>query len=313
MDRRVFGAIEAGGTKFVCAVGTGPEDLRTSRIPTTTPEATTAAAIAFFHENGGAGLKAVGIGSFGPVDLHRNSPTFGYITSTPKVGWQNFDLAGTVQQALGVPVGFDTDVNAAALGEARWGAARAISDLIYLTIGTGIGGGAIVHGYVLHGLVHPEMGHILIPHDFKKDPYAGGCPFHGDCLEGLASGPAMQARWGVPALDLPLSHPGWQLEARYLALGLANWVLTLSPKRILLGGGVMQQEQLFPLIRKELSEILNGYVRAKALISGLDEYVVPPRFTGLAGVLGGLVLAEQAFETHSSFATDSGLLPGDFE
>ena len=313
MNRRVFGAIEAGGTKFVCGVGTGPDDLKTVRIPTTTPAVTTAQAISFFREHGGDVLQAVGIGSFGPVDLHRTSPTFGYITSTPKAGWQNYDLAGTFQQALSVPVGFDTDVNAAALGEARWGAARAISDLIYLTIGTGIGGGAIVHGYVLHGLVHPEMGHILVPHDLKKDPYPGCCPFHGDCLEGLASGPAMQARWGLPALDLPLDHPGWKLEAHYLALGLANWVLTLSPKRILLGGGVMQQTQLFGLIRNELAAALNGYVQARPLITGLDEYVVPPRFKDRAGVLGALVLAEQAYELHNSFATDSGLLPGDFE
>ncbi|GAC1438906.1 MAG: ROK family protein [Terriglobales bacterium] len=313
MNRRVFGAIEAGGTKFICGVGTGPEDLKTIRIPTTTPTGTTAQAISFFREHGGGILQAVGIGSFGPVDLHRTSPTFGYITSTPKIGWQNYDLAGAFQQALNVPIGFDTDVNAAALGEARWGAARAISDLIYLTIGTGIGGGAIVHGYVLHGLVHPEMGHILVPHDMKKDPYPGCCPFHGDCLEGLASGPAMQARWGVPALDLPFDHPGWKLEAHYLALGLANWVLTLSPKRILLGGGVMQQTGLFDLVRKELATVLNGYVQAAPLTTGLDQFVVPPRFTDRAGVLGAIVLAEQAYELHSSFATDSGLLPGDFE
>ena len=155
-----------------------------------------------------ANCKAVGIGSFGPIDLHSTSLTFGYVTSTPKAGWQNYNLAGTVRDALGVPVGFDTDVDAAALGEARWGAAQNLTDFLYLTVGTGIGGGAIINGRVLHGLVHPEMGHIRVPHDLVQDPYPGGCPYHGDCLEGLASGPAMQARWGKAAQDLPPDHPG---------------------------------------------------------------------------------------------------------
>jgi fructokinase len=291
----MFGAIEAGGTKFVCGVGTGPEDLSTIQFPTTTPDATLAKAIQFLREESKGELKAVGIGSFGPIDLHRTSLTFGYVTSTPKAGWQNYNLAGTVRDALAVPVGFDTDVDAAALGEARWGAAQNLTDFIYLTVGTGIGGGAIINGRVLHGLVHPEMGHIRVPHDLAKDPYPGGCPYHGDCLEGLASGPAMQARWGTAAQHLRGDHAAWALEAHYLALGLVNWVLTLSPQRIVLGGGVLRQEQLFPRIRQELAELLNGYVRAPEVTRDLDQYVVPPRLGGRAGVLGGLVLAEQAY------------------
>ncbi len=290
----LFGAIEAGGTKFVCGVGTGPDDLETVRIPTTTPEATVAAAAAFFSQRCPAGLQAVGIASFGPVDLDRCSPTYGHITSTPKLAWQNFDLAGAVRNALGVPVGFDTDVNGAALGEARWGAAQGLTDSLYLTVGTGIGGGAIVHGRVLHGLMHPEMGHIRIPHDLQADPYPGCCPYHGDCLEGLACGPAIEERWGGPAQELSAAHPAWELEARYLAFALTAWVCTLSPKRIVLGGGVMEQPHLFPLIRLELVRLLNGYIRVPELTEGLDNYVVPPQLGARAGVLGALVLAEQA-------------------
>lgn len=290
----VFGAIEAGGTKFVCGVGTGPDDLELVRIPTTTPEETISRTVAFFR--GHPEIQAVGIGSFGPVDLHPQSPTFGHITSTPKPGWQDTDLGGEIRRALGVPTGFDTDVNAAALGEARWGAAQGVADFVYLTVGTGVGGGIMAHGRVLHGLVHPELGHIRIPHDLARDPYPGICPAHGDCLEGLASGPAMQARWGVPAVELPLDHPAWGLQAHYLGLALTTWVCTLSPSLIVIGGGVMQQPHLFPMIRQELGRLLNGYVRAPEILEGLDRYVVPPQLGGRAGVLGALVLARQAYE-----------------
>jgi fructokinase len=272
-------------------MGTGPDDLKLGWFPTSSPEETVQSVAAFF---GDARISAVGIASFGPVDLHTGSPTFGYITSTPKLEWQYYDLAGSVGRALRVPVGFDTDVNAAALGEAKWGAARGISDFLYLTVGTGIGGGAMVHGELVHGLVHPEMGHIRVPHDLAKDPYPGGCPYHQDCLEGLASGPAMEARWGVPARELPVDHPGWALEAQYLGLGLATWVCTLSPERIVIGGGVMQQQHLFPMVRRELARLLNGYVRAGALTDEIDQYVVPPQLGNRSGVLGAIVLAEQA-------------------
>ncbi len=302
----VFGGVEAGGTKFVCGIGTGPDDLRLGWFPTSSPEATIASVAAFFCEQSGASVDAVGIGSFGPVDLDPASHTFGYITSTPKLEWQYYDLAGVLGRALNVPAGFDTDVNAAALGEARWGAARGISDFLYLTVGTGIGGGAVVHGEVVHGLVHPEMGHIRVPHDLAKDPYPGGCPYHQDCLEGLASGPTMEARWGVPARDLPVEHPGWELEARYLAFGLATWVCTLSPKRIVMGGGVMQQQHLFPMVRRELARVLNGYIRAAALMDEMEQYVVPPQLGNRAGVLGAIALAERAHRSSLSTAVVPG-------
>jgi fructokinase len=302
----VFGAIEGGGTKFVCAVGTGPEELAITQFSTESPEPTVARAIAFLKERSGGRLQAVGIGSFGPVDLSPSSPTFGCITSTPKPGWQNYDFAGAVGQALGVPVGFDTDVDASALGESRWGAAQSVSDFLYLTVGTGIGGGAIVNGQILHGLIHPEVGHIRIPHDLQRDPYRGCCPFHGDCLEGLACGPAIEKRWGKPAHQLSVDHPAWALEAHYLALGLANWVCTLSPKRIILGGGVMQQQSLFPLIRAELIRLLNGYVRSKELIENMEQYVVPPKLGNRAGIAGALVLAEQAYQQQQNRAAIPG-------
>ncbi|MBV9156183.1 MAG: ROK family protein [Acidobacteriaceae bacterium] len=296
----MLGGIEAGGTKFVCGIGTGPDDLRTAQFPTSSPEITLANVIAFFKEQAGASLEAVGIGSFGPVDLNRSSPSFGFITSTPKPGWANFDLVGAVQNGLNVPVEFDTDVNGALLGEARWGAAQDVADAVYITIGTGVGGGAMVDGEVVHGLVHPEMGHLRIPHDLARDPYPGNCPYHGDCLEGLAAGPAMQARWGMPAGVLPPDHPGWPLEAHYLALGLVNLTVTLSPRRFLLGGGVMQQPQLFGLIRQEFARLLNQYVQHPDVIEGLDTYIQPPQLGGRAGVLGTLVLAEQALSSSSN-------------
>jgi fructokinase len=276
----IFGAIEAGGTKFVCCIGTGPDDFVTTQIPTTSPEATVAAAVAWLGEQSGGRLSAVGIGSFGPVDLISGS-----ITSTPKVAWRNYDLAGAVSRGLGVAVRFDTDVNAAVLGEARWGAARDVSNCLYLTIGTGIGGGAIVGGQIVHGLTHPEMGHVRIPHDAAEDPYAGVCPYHGDCLEGLASGPAIEGRWKTPGWNLPRDHPAWALEARYLAFGIANLVCTLSPEKILIGGGVMRQEQLYEMVRGEVDRILAGYVESLPSIG-------PPELGQFAGVLGALALAQ---------------------
>ncbi|MGH9664202.1 MAG: ROK family protein [Bryobacteraceae bacterium] len=306
LPMNVFGGIEAGGTKFVCGIGTGADDLQVARIATETPEATIANAVAFFQERAAGRLQAIGIGSFGPVDLHPESATFGYITSTPKLAWRNCDLVGAIRAALRVPVGFDTDVNAAALGEARWGAAQGLSDFLYLTVGTGIGGGEMVNGRVLHGLMHPEMGHIRIPHDLARDPYRGCCPYHGDCLEGLASGPAMEERWGVAADRLPPEHPGWQLEAHYLALALNTWVCTLSPRRLLLGGGVMQQPHLFDMIRKELTEILNGYIQMSEITEDNEQFVTAPRLGARAGVLGALVLAEQAFRGLPADAASSG-------
>jgi fructokinase len=288
----LFGGIEAGGTKFVCAVGSGPDDVRAqTRFDTTTPEETIGRAVAFFRE-AAEKVAAVGIGSFGPIDPDPASPTYGYITATPKPDWAQTDFAGQIQAALGVPVGFDTDVNAAALGEYRWGAAQGVDNFIYLTVGTGFGGGALVNGRLLHGLIHPEMGHIRIPRH-PDDDFAGLCPFHGDCLEGMAAGPALEARWGRRAETLDADHPAWPLEAHYLALGLVNFICTLSPQRIIMGGGVMNQPQLFPLVRRKTRELLNRYLVAPSLAEEIDRYIAPPVLGGRAGVLGALALAEQ--------------------
>jgi fructokinase len=294
----MFGGIEAGGTKFVCGIGTGPDDIETAQFPTSTPAITLASAANFFKAAAGTRLEAVGIGSFGPIDLDPVSPTYGHITSTPKAGWENFNLAGVIERSLGVPAVLDTDVNAALMGEARWGAARGLSDAVYLTVGTGIGGGALVEGQLVHGLMHPEMGHLRIPHDLTNDPFPGTCPYHGDCLEGLAAGPAIQARWKAPAATLPPDHPAWALEACYLAFAAVNLTVTLSPRRILLGGGVMQQAHLFPLIRRKFGELMNKYVRRREVIDLLDEYIQAPELGSSAGVLGALVLAENAVAAH---------------
>ncbi len=296
----LFGGIEAGGTKFVCILGSGPEDVRAeARFPTTTPEETIRQAVDFFRcqqEDHGE-LAAVGVASVGPLDLDHDSPTYGYITSTPKPGWANTDFAGMIRRALSLPVGFDTDVNASALGEWRWGAARGLDTFIYLTIGTGLGGGGMVNGRLMHGLLHPEMGHLCIPHDRGADPFAGSCPFHGDCLEGLASGPAIESRWGQRGETLPLDYPAWELEAHYLALGVVNWIYTLSPQKIILGGGVMQQAHLFPLLRREVQTLLKGYLQSPILLERIDDYIVPPALGKRAGVLGALALAMDAAQS----------------
>jgi len=292
----LYGGIEGGGTKFVCVVASGPEDIRAeTRFPTTTPAETIGRALEFFREASAVEpLAAVGIATFGPVDLSRSSPTYGYITSTPKPHWAQANIVGPVQAALGVPVGFDTDVNGAALGEHRWGAAQGLDTFLYFTIGTGIGAGVVVNGAPVHGLVHPETGHILLRRDPQRDPYPGKCPFHGDCFEGLAAGPAMGARWGVPAETLPPDHAAWELEAEYIAQALTTQILSLSPQRIILGGGVMQQPALFPMIRRRVPELLNGYVQSPAILQCIDEYIVPPALGGRAGVMGAIALAMEA-------------------
>jgi len=297
----LVGSIEAGGTKFVCAVGTGPDDVREElRFPTSTPDATIERAIGFFKEHGEriGPIGALGIGSFGPLDLDVRSPTYGYITATPKLAWVNTDFVGPIRRALGVPVGFDTDVNAAALAERRWGAAQGLDTFVYLTFGTGIGGGGMVGGHRMHGLVHPEMGHMKLPRDPVRDPYAGACPYHGDCFEGLASGPAIEKRWGNKGETLGSEHPAWALEADYIAVGLMNLVCAISPERFILGGSVMLQAQLFPMIRTRLKALLAGYALPGATLDDLDRYVVPPALDDRAGVLGGMALALEALARH---------------
>ncbi|MGD8494962.1 MAG: ROK family protein [Gemmatimonadales bacterium] len=295
----LVGAIEAGGTKFVCAVGTGPDDIRReTRFPTGDPGPTIDRAIEFFRTATAElePLGAVGIGSFGPLDLRPDSPTRGSITATPKPNWSGTPFVDRVRGALDVPVAFDTDVNAAALGEWRWGAGQGLDAVAYVTVGTGIGGGVVYEGRPLHGMLHPELGHLPMPRDPDVDPFAGVCPFHGDCLEGLASGPALEARWGTPGTELPSDHPAWELEAEYLALGCLAIALTLAPQRIVLGGGVMEQRQLFPLVRRRFERALGGYLPGTPAADA-DTYLVPPGLGARAGLCGALALGLRAITT----------------
>lgn len=286
----ILGALEAGGTKMVCAVGDDNGNL-TARItfPTQTPEETMPQMIAFFQKYH---IDALGIGTFGPADLNPDSPTYGCITTTPKLSWANYNIRQAFADALQVPVGFDTDVNAAALGEASYGCMQNIQNGIYITIGTGIGVGVLAEGRLLHGMLHPEGGHILLERH-PSDSYKGCCPYHSNCFEGLASGPAIKDRYGKNAVELEDIPEVWELEADYIAKALVNYILILSPERIVLGGGVMHQEQLFPLIRKKTAEYLNGYIKTKE-IENLDTYIVPPSLNDNQGVLGCLKLALQA-------------------
>ncbi len=291
-----YGGIEGGGTKFVCIVASEPgEVVSETRFPTTTPAETLGRSVAFFQEAMQTyPLAAIGVGMFGPVDLDPASPTYGFITTTPKPGWAWVDVVGPLRAAFNLPVGFDTDVNAAAIGEYRWGAAQGQDPCLYFTIGTGVGAGVVVNGAPVHGLVHPEVGHILLPHDFELDPYTGHCPYHKDCFEGLAAGPALAERWGARAETLSPEHPAWALEAHYIALALANMVCTLSPRRIILGGGVMAQPALLPMVRTKLLAALNGYVASPTLLEDVEHYVVAPGLGARAGSLGAIALAQLA-------------------
>jgi fructokinase len=294
---RFFGAVEAGGSKFVVAIGNDRgEILAQERFPTADPTSTLAAVHVFLRQRGqtfGA-LAAIGVASFGPVELDKASARYGFIGQTPKVGWSGTDIAGSFAREFGCPVGFDTDVNAAALAEHRWGAARDVKNLVYLTIGTGIGGGVVVDGAPIHGLMHPEIGHIY-PRRHPLDlGFDGVCPFHGDCLEGVASGPAILARTGASLQQLDDTHPQWEIEADYLGQLCAQLVVTVSPRRIVMGGGVMSQARLLPLIRTRLRHWLGGYIDRSEILTGVDRYVVAPELGDHAGVLGALVLAMDA-------------------
>ena len=287
-----FGGIEAGGSKWECAIGTGPADVRaTETVPTTTPDETIARVVAFFEREGP--VEAIGIGSFGPVDSNLSSPTWGHITTTPKPGWARTDVAQEIRRRLSVPVAFDTDVNAAALGEHSWGAARGVDTFCYITVGTGIGGGGMVGGKLLHGLVHPEFGHMRIPHDRDADPFPGVCPYHGDCWEGLASGRAVEARWGQPAAEL-VDDAVWELEARYLALGLVCVICVLSPERIVIGGGVMTRPGLLARVRHAVHELMNGYLEHPSMCETIADYITLPALGSKAGMLGAIALAGSA-------------------
>jgi fructokinase len=292
----LIAAIEAGGTKFNCAVGRGPNEiLASTRIATTTPQYTLDAVLRFF-----AGAKAkhgafaaMGVGCFGPVDLDEASESYGSITSTPKPGWQNTDIVGALKARFRVPIGFDTDVNGAVLGEYYWGAGQGLDPLVYITVGTGVGGGVLIGGKPHHGLLHPEIGHLQVPvpKGANKD---GHCPFHRHCVEGYVSGPAIAARWGVSAEKMPADSPAWNEVAEVLAALCVNLTLTLSPRRIILGGGVMKQRHLLPLIQGQFKSILNGYLRAPEVGAKLDHYLVVPKLGDEAGVLGALALGRIA-------------------
>jgi fructokinase len=286
----IYGGVETGGTWCVCALGTGPDDIVAEEtFPTGEPAETLDRIVAFFADR--PRPRAIGIGAFGPVDLDEDSPTWGQVTTTPKPGWAHTAVASVIRDRLGVPVRFDTDVNAAAVGEHRWGAGQDVSSLCYLTVGTGIGAGIIIDGRPLHGLIHPEPGHLRVPHDRRRDPFDGTCPVHADCWEGLAAGGAIAARWGASPPELADDHPAWALEADYLALGILSIVSVVSPHRVIVGGGVMERAGLLPAVRQRLRELVAGYLDTPLLGSRVDEYLVSPGLGDRAGVLGAIALA----------------------
>lgn len=297
----ILGAIEAGGTKFVCGLFEAdgascakPSLVEKASIPTTSPAQTLEACLDFFLSTAASrklgDIDELGIGSFGPVDLKPSSPTWGHITSTPKAGWRDAEVAGFFRDRMGVPVAFDTDVGAAAYGEYLWGAARGLRDFVYITVGTGIGGGVFSNGALVHGLGHPELGHVKVKRA-EGDAFPGLCPYHGDCLEGMASGPAMGKRWGKKAEELGTDHEAWELEARYLARAIADYCFVLSPERLIMGGGVGMRPGLAERVADILEEELGGYLPlvSERLRRGL--FVARPELGHEAGLFGAAALA----------------------
>ena len=288
---KYYGSLEAGGTKMVCAIGDEQGNiLERISIPTLAPENTMPAILDFFKNKN---ISALGIGCFGPVDLDKKSPPYGHITTTPKLAWKNYDIVGVCEKELGVPVGVDTDVNASALGEATWGCTKDLDNSIYITVGTGIGVGVIIDRKPYHGMLHPEGGHIFLARHPQDPMKRGVCPYHELCLEGLASGPSIQARWGKPGVELADRKEVWELEAYYLAQAICSYIMILSPERIIIGGGVAHQEQMMPLIRKEVLRQMGGYIAAKGM-QDLDNYIVLPSLNDDQGILGALKLAMDA-------------------
>ena len=288
---KYYGSLEAGGTKMVCAIGDEQGHiLERVSIPTLAPENTMPAILDFFRNKN---ISALGIGCFGPVDLDKKSPTYGHITTTPKLAWKNYDIVGVCEKELGVPVGFDTDVNGSALGEATWGCTKDLDNSIYITVGTGIGVGVIIDKKPYHGMIHPEGGHIFLARHPQDPMERGVCPYHELCLEGLASGPSIQARWGKPGVELADRKEVWELEAYYLAQAICSYIMILSPEKIIVGGGVAHQEQMMPLIRAEVLRQMGGYIQAKGM-QDLDSYIVLPSLNDNQGIMGGLKLAMDA-------------------
>lgn len=291
---RKIGALEAGGTKMVLAIyQEDGVELERITLPTETPEVTMPKMIKFFREHN---IDALGVGTFGPVDLNPESPTYGYITSTPKLAWKNYPLLEKLLDGQDIPAGIDTDVNAAIIAEAELGAARGCQNAVYVTIGTGIGGGVYSNGKTVHGLLHPEVGHALLkPHPDDPNP-RGVCPYHESCMEGLAAGPAIGARVQGDAKDLPDDHPTFAIEAYYLAQMCVNLIMTLSPERIILGGGVMQRQSLIKQVREETLRLLNGYIQHPAILEHIDEYIVTPDLFPVSGLVGSYLIGKAALD-----------------
>ena len=287
-----IGALEAGGTKMVLAVyDEVGQELDKLTLPTRDPAETVPPMQAFFAKHS---IDALGIGSFGPLSLRPEDADYGAITSTPKPGWRNYPLLQALRGDRDIPCAIDTDVNAAVLAEAELGAAKGLTDAVYITVGTGVGGGVLSGGNLVHGLVHPEVGHMLLrPHPDDPNP-RGVCPYHDGCLEGLAAGPGIGARIGGDARDLPDDHPTFMIEAYYLAQMCVNLIVTLSPQRIILGGGVMQRSALFPAIRARTLELLGGYVQSPAVLIHIDELIVPPALFPESGLVGAYLLGKKA-------------------
>jgi fructokinase len=295
-ESHLLGAVEAGGTKFICVIGDESGAIHAeTQFPTTAPRETLARARDFLASHGA--MKALGIASFGPVTLDPRSANYGFIGPTPKAAWSHVDIVGDLAREFACPVGFDTDVNAAALAERRWGAGRDVDNLAYVTVGTGIGAGVLIRGVPLHGLLHPEFGHLRPRRHALDADFIGVCPFHGDCLEGLASGPAILARSGRELQHLDRSHRQWELQADYLGQLCAQLVLAVSPERIIMGGGVMSQERLLPMVRVRMIHWLGGYVDHPAITMDVDRYLVAPGLAGRAGAMGGLALAIAAISS----------------
>ncbi|BBM37002.1 ROK family protein [Pseudoleptotrichia goodfellowii] len=290
----VIAAVEAGGTKFICGLGTEEgKIIEKINIPTTNPEETMKRVIKYFKDKK---FDVMGVGSFGPIDPVKGSKTYGYITKTPKPYWSDYNMIGELKKHYDVPMEFDTDVNGAALAESWWGAGTGLKNLVYITVGTGIGAGAVVNGTMLQGLTHPEMGHIFLKRH-PEDKFEGRCPFHKDCLEGMAAGPAIEDRWGKKGQELMDKDEVWELEAYYLAQALVNYILILSPQRIIMGGGVMKQQQLFPLIRKNVQKFLNNYVYKKEILEEIEKYIVYPGLGDDAGFIGSIALGKIALDS----------------
>ncbi len=291
-----FAGVETGGTNIKCIIASDPGHVVSEIVlPTRDPATTIQKVIQFFkvgEKRFNIPITSMGIGGFGPLNLDSSCANYGSITSTPKLEWQNYPLLATMRNAFSFPIAIDTDVNAALLGETRWGAGIGFADLVYVTVGTGIGGGILSNGKLIHGLIHPELGHMFIRHDFQADPFEGNCPFHKDCLEGLASGASMTARWQIIPEHLPNNHPGWDLEAEYLAQMCINLTLLFSPQRIIIGGGVPQHEGLLAFIRSNFQSLLNKYLVSPSFFESIESYIVPPMLRQHAGIFGAIALAQ---------------------